>query len=164
MGAGPEERRNAVIERLRALEGRYDGTKTLYDPNADGAPVTSTATLAVEPLAKGRFVGLRYVWSYPAGEEPQEGFLLVGENDDGVFATWIDSWHNGHNAMRLAQDVGADGDAPVLRGTFPAPPGPDWGWTIALQPTENALRISMEVVTPDGAAAPAVDADFARSA
>lgn len=151
-----------MMESLRALAGSYEGTKTLYDPNADGVPVTSTATLAVESLAKGRFVGLRYVWSYPAGEEPQDGFLLVGENDDGVFATWIDSWHNGRNAMRLTGDAAAE--QRVLRGTFPAPPGPDWGWTIALQPTENALRISMEVVTPDGAAAPAVDAEFARSA
>lgn len=152
-----------MVETLIARAGRYTGTKTLYDPGADGATTASPATLEIEPLARGRFAGLRYTWSYAADGSEQEGLLLIGENDDGVFATWIDSWHNGRNAMRLMQDADAEGKAPLLRGTFPAPPGPDWGWTIGVHVTEDALRIAMQVVTPDGDAAPAVEAEFSRS-
>ena len=109
---------------LASRRGRYRGTKTLYDPNAGGVPVASPSTLEVVPYAGGRFHGLRYTWSYPAIEGDQDGLLLVGENDDGAFVTWIDSWHNGRNAMRLTQDLHHDGNTPLLRGTFPAPLDP----------------------------------------
>ena len=152
-----------MIETLIGRTGRYRGAKTLYDPNAGGAAVACPATLEVAPLAGGRFAGLRYTWSYPAGDAAQDGFILLGENDGGVFGTWIDSWHNGRNQMQLQADPEDASEAPLLRGSFAAPPGPDWGWTLAVHAGDRSMRIVMEVVTPEGRAAPAVDALFQRN-
>lgn len=149
-----------MIDWLRHYHGRYRGSKTLFDPSAGGEPVASPATLELAPYARGLFHGLRYTWSYPAGETEQDGLLLIGENDGGAYGLWIDSWHNGRNLMRLDQSGAAEDQQVSLRGDFPVPPGPDWGWTIAVAGSGDALEVTMRVVTPDGEAGPAVEARF----
>ena len=37
-----------------------------------------------------------------------------------------------------------------LFGTFPAPPDPDWGWTIKITPAQNQSIIVMHCVPPEG--------------
>jgi len=151
-----------MIAWLERYHGRYQGNKTLFDPSAGGDAVSSPATLEVAPYARGLFHGLRYTWSYPTGETTQDGLLLVGENDGGAYGLWIDSWHNGRNLMRLEQRERTGGEQVSLRGTFPVPNGPDWGWTLDLNGLGSELEIVMHVVTPEGETGPAVEARFER--
>ena len=112
------------VETLVALAGPWRGTSTLQDPHT-GKPDTSPSTLTVSPVLGGRFVRLDYTWVYRG--QPQEGSLLVGFDPTAgiVTAHWIDSWHMGSAAMACSGM--ADGETITVRGTYAAPPGPDWG-------------------------------------
>ena len=49
--------------------------------------------------------------------------------------------------------------------SYPAPPGPDWGWRIVLDAdAESGIRILMYNITPDGDEALAVEAQYTLSA
>ncbi|MEY9777308.1 hypothetical protein [Arthrobacter sp. MW3 TE3886] len=75
--------------------------------------------------------------------------LAGGASDaDPATAVWADSWHTGKALMQFSGTVGADG---VLRlnGSYPAPPGPDWGWQIHLHPADGpGGRITMHNLVP----------------
>jgi hypothetical protein len=43
-----------------------------------------------------------------------------------------------------------DGRCLSVRGTYAAPPGPDWGWRIEIVPDTHALRITHYSIHPDG--------------
>ena len=47
-----------------------------------------------------------------------------------------------------------------LLGSYAAPPGPDWGWRIVLEPLSETLQIRMDNITPDGEDLPAVEATY----
>ena len=65
--------------------------------------------------------------------------------------------------MQLTGKTKPDGSA-VVDGSYAAPPGPDWGWRITIQPLENEqFKLIMHNVTPDGAAMLAVEAVFSRA-
>ena len=50
----------------------------------------------------------------------------------------------------------------AVRGSYAAPPGPDWGWRIVIRPAgKPALHIVMYNVTPGGQEALAVEATYA---
>lgn len=60
----------------------------------------------------------------------------------------------------------AAGGGVALRGTYAAPPGPDWGWRIDLIPTAATLRIVLHNVFPAGMGgqeAVAVEAEYTRA-
>jgi hypothetical protein len=73
---------------------------------------------------------------------------------------WIDSWHNG-DAVMACEGTGSDGRVDV-RGSYPAPSGPDWGWRIRVEPGSGSLVIRMDNVSPDGEEYPAVEASYRR--
>ena len=151
-----------ALERLAACEGRWRGSNRLHDPHT-GKPEDSPATAELAPLLNGRFVRLDYTWSYQGA--PQEGSLLIGCRASRGKATahWIDSWHMADGVMACEGAVDPDGGIDV-RGSYAAPPGPDWGWRILLRPAGDAtLRLVMYNVTPDGQEALAVETTFARS-
>ena len=54
----------------------------------------------------------------------------------------------------------ASTDALFLPGSYPAPPGPDWGWNTVIVPTENELKIAMYNVPPGGQDELAVEASY----
>jgi hypothetical protein len=115
------------VETLAALAGNWSGTNTLQDPNT-GKPEESPSTVAVTPLLGGRFVRLDYTWGYQG--KPQEGSLLVGfEPKTGeVSGHWLDTWHMGRKVLACIRTAS---DGPIaVRGSYAAPPGPDWGWWI----------------------------------
>jgi hypothetical protein len=147
------------VESLAALAGQWAGTSTLYDPHS-GKPEASPSALTVTPVLGGRFVRLDYIWAYQG--KPQEGSLLVG-HDPATGTTsghWIDTWHMGRAALALT------GAGLTLRGTYPAPPGPDWGWRIDLTPFAGGLRLTMHNVYPadlGGKEEIAVEADYTRA-
>lgn len=152
----------AIPAQLAALAGNWAGTNQLWlDPTQPAAESAATATITT--AAGGRFLALGYTWSEGG---PQEGLLLVGQTgpDGAATASWIDSWHNGDAMMICHGAVQADGRVAV-RGSYPAPSGPDWGWRIVVEPDgPDGLRLLMFNIMPDGQEFPAVRADFQRSA
>lgn len=148
------------IECLTSAQGRWCGPNTLQDPNT-GKPEESPSTLTVTPMIGGRFVRLDYTWVH-AGT-PHEGSMIVGfEPKSGeVSVHWMDSWHMGRKAMNCTGTF-AEGTISV-RGSYAAPPGPDWGWRIDITPGD-VLRIRHTNLYPDGKEELAVEGVYARGA
>lgn len=151
------------VEMLAALAGTWRGTSTLQDPNT-GKPDESPSTLTVMPVLAGRFVRLDYTWVYR--QKPQEGSLLIGFDDpsQAVSAYWIDSWHMGNKAMTCGGTANEPGVS--VRGTYAAPPGPDWGWRIDVVPEHDGLRVVMFNIYPvedGGKEELAVTANYVRA-
>ena len=101
--------------------------------------------LNLTPILLGRFIRADYNWDSLG--KPQEGSMLIGYDKDADETTidWIDTWHNGNNVMLSRGKTDKDGTISTF-GTFPAPPDPDWGWTIKIitesrfNSDHNALR------------------------
>jgi hypothetical protein len=148
-----------AFESLAACAGSWTGTNTLHDPTT-GKPEVTATTLTVTPVLAGRFARVDYTWTYQ--EKPQEGSFLVGFDAKAatVSTHWIDSWHNGPNVLACTGPADESGTLTVL-GSFPAPPGPDWGWRIAIEPRPaTAIRIEMTNISPEGEEYPAVEATY----
>jgi hypothetical protein len=140
--------------------GTWRATYALRDPgNTLSCDSESEAT--VTPVLGGRFVRLDYTWSFKGA--PQEGSLLVGVEQASGVATvaWIDSFHNGDRLMPCTGR--AEAGVVDVRGTYAAPPGPDWGWRTRLSATPGTLSMVMFNITPDGHEELAVDAQYRRA-
>jgi hypothetical protein len=151
-----------VLAGLTACAGRWRGTSRLHDPNTNKLE-DSASTLAVTPVIGGRFFRLDYTWSYRGA--PQEGSLLLGfERDaDKLTGHWIDSWHMGDSVMAC---TGRKPEGPTfsLRGSYAAPPGPDWGWRLEITPDPpGGVRLLMNNISPDGSEELAVEASYTRT-
>lgn len=149
------------LDPLIACAGRWTGSSTLQDPEMGLQPDTSDSTVTITPLLDGRFVRLDYTWSYKG--TPQSGSMLIGFRKASRSPTlhWIDSWHNGENVMSC--EGTANGSAIDVRGTYAAPPGPDWGWRTAISTSpDGELAIVMHNVTPDGQETLAVEGRYRR--
>ena len=150
----------AVSEQLAQLAGEWSGTSRLWLSPEEPAR-ESPSTLSASLVANGKFLALRYRW---AEDGPQEGLIVLGAEarGDRVRASWVDSWHMGHAMMSCEGALDADGSASV-KGSYPAPPGPDWGWRIVIAPIDrDGFRLRMFNITPEGEEQLAVDATYAR--
>ena len=50
-----------------------------------------------------------------------------------------------------------------VRGTYSAPPGPDWGWQITIEPeSEEVFRFLMHNITPEGKKELAVEVMYSQ--
>ena len=151
----------SALDKLAACAGTWSGTNSLSDPSMNVSD-DSPSTIVVAPVLGGRFIRMDYTWSYKG--DPQEGSLLIGCVSDAgeVTAQWIDSWHMGESVMSCHGMAGADGSLSVT-GSYAAPPGPDWGWRIAVEPVDDSdLRLFMYNITPDVEEGLAVHADYRR--
>ena len=148
------------VEALTAVAGHWSGSNTLQDRNT-GKPEESPSTVMVTPVLGGRFVRLDYTWGYQG--KPQEGSLLVGFDPKSgeVSGHWIDTWHMGRKVLACV-GTAADGTITV-RGSYPAPPGPDWGWRIEIAPGEDALRITHTNIDADGTEDLAAEGVYSRA-
>lgn len=149
------------FHKLSACVGNWRGTNTLQDPHTNVA-VTSPTTATVAPTA-GR-VRLDYTWAYQ--DKPQQGFLLFGADDaTGVLTVkWTDTWHTNNRPMVFTGPK-PPGTALSVRGTYAAPPGPDWGWRIDVTSDVEHLHIVMWNIWPQeqgGKEELAVEAVYAR--
>lgn len=152
------------LDPLIACAGSWRGKSILQDPHlgiAEESPSTATLT----SLLGGRFVRMDYTWSYQA--KPQEGSILIGYDRQAaaVTAHWIDSWHMSDKVMACVGAKPAGGTLSV-RGSYPTPPGPDWGWRIDLIPDGATLRLVMYNIWPvdqGGKEDLAVDAAYSRA-
>jgi len=139
--------------------GYWVGRNRLWlSPNE---PVRESETTAfVASIAQGKFITLQYTWTYE--DQPQDGFLVIGQEGRSnlVKAVWIDSWHMGNQSMQCQGSLDPQGSLSVL-GSYAAPPGPDWGWRIIIDPGEdNTLRIVMMNISPEGKEELAVEANY----
>jgi hypothetical protein len=124
-------------------------------------PEASDITATLSPAAGGRFLVLAYRWRREGA--PQDGLLVVGTDDAGATAVFIDSFHQRDAFMPCRGPVSER--AVSVEGRYPAPPGPDWGWRITLDwPSAGELRLRMYNLEPDGGEQLAVDAPMTRAA
>ena len=150
------------IGRLLRLAGRWEGISRLWEPTTEGAR-ESRSTANVTSILEGSFVRIDYTWTFDG--EPQEGSLLFGheEKGDRLTVVWVDTWHMGDRVM-VCRGTGTDGDALSVRGSYAAPPGPDWGWRTVIEPAgRDSFRMSMYNISPEGHEVLAVDAMYSRA-
>jgi hypothetical protein len=145
------------------LLGDWTGSNLLRLSWLTPSDYHSSSQLSVAPVAKGKFLSLTYTWSHE--EVAQEGLILLGYDDKQEIATaaWVDSWHMSSKIMSCQGTIDAQG-AIDLRGSYEAPPGPDWGWRIVITPKAGKeLQMVMYNITPEGAEDLAVKADYKRA-
>lgn len=150
----------AIPSILADLTGRWQGTNQLWLGPKE--PVRkSIATAVCQPVAQGKFFELHYTWADDG--QPQDGVLLLSQNKEQLNAAWVDSWHMQDIMMPCS---GSAAEAAVsVQGSYAAPPGPDWGWRITVQPdSAEQFRLIMHNITPDGEEMMAVEAVFSREA
>jgi hypothetical protein len=150
------------LDALSACVGTWRGTSTLQDPHT-GVAAESPSAAWVTATPDG--VRLDYAWSYQ--DKPQQGSILFGADDAGgaVTARWTDTWHTGNQPMAFS-GPNLGGSTLSVRGTYAAPPGPDWGWRIDVTPGGDRLRIVMHNVWPEeqgGKEELAVEAVYGRA-
>ena len=151
----------SALDELAACSGRWRGTNRLRDPRMNVSD-DSPSTAALTPLLDGTFVRMDYTWAYKGAA--QEGSLLIGYESGPAVVTahWVDTWHMGEAVMSCHGTSETDGSITV-RGTHAAPPGPDWGWRIALRPRDGTtLHLLMYNISPDGNEELAVEAEYTR--
>lgn len=132
-----------IADHLAPVLGSWQGTNRLrLMPTDDYQSSSATATVGVTAQ---RFVSIAYTWF--DGDAPQDGLLLIGGDAtaDGATAVWVDSWHTGPTWMTFSGGLDDSGDL-LLRGSYPAPPGPDWGWNIHVRARDGV--VTMDNVMP----------------
>lgn len=163
-----------IVECMAPFTGSWQGHNRMrIMPTDEYQESDSSATVTVTAR---EFVTIEYTWAHE--DKPQSGLLLLGSgpergSDDGTgdgmgsddgetgaasasgvasgtgaAAVWVDSFHSGPEWLNLAGDIGDDG---VIRltGWYAAPPGPDWGWQIHIDPGDgNGGRITMNNLVP----------------
>ena len=66
--------------------------------------------------------------------------------------------------VMICEGPAVDAGPLEVRGSYPAPPGPDWGWrTVVETAEEDLLRMVMYNVSPEGEEYLAVDAAYRRA-
>ena len=143
------------------LLGNWSGTKQLWLA-PDAKAVQSASTAQVSPMAQGQFIALAYTWE--SEDEPQDGLILFQPetSDAPTRAVWLDSWHVRNDVMVC--EATPEGGVMSLNGSYPAPPGPDWGWRIEIEMGQaSSLVFRMFNITPEGQEALAVLAQYERS-
>lgn len=146
------------LKLLQTLIGNWTGTSRLW-LNPSEPPCECRSTASVSAAARGKFMRVDYTWDYRG--DPQQGSLLFGHERERnvVTAVWIDSWHMG--AKYMACEGKATDGAISVRGSYAAPPGPDWGWRTVIEPRgADSFRLLMYNITPHGQEALAVDAVY----
>jgi hypothetical protein len=147
---------------MQEINGSWQGRNYLWmEP---GTPVfESDSTAQVRTVAQGQFTEISYTWAYEG--EPQEGRLFIGRpsKDGDVVGVLFDTWHLNGTFMVFKGTAGPEGAVSLL-GSYAAPPGPDWGWEIVVEPPENdAFFFRMYNITPEGEKALAVEVKYLRT-
>jgi Protein of unknown function (DUF1579) len=151
----------SIPARLTRADGDWAGPSLLsFGP--DHPTMTCESTAQVTREVTGTALMMRYDWSFEG--KPHQGVLLL--SDDAASArceiSWMDSFHYANRMMLLTGAAAGEGEVNV-RGSYPAPTGPDWGWRMTLEmPDAETLLLRMFNITPDGQEAWAVEATYRR--
>lgn len=146
---------------LAELAGEWSGPSQLWI-HPDDPMHESHSTAQIGQLARGQFVTIDYTWAFEG--EPQEGLIVFGLGPDAhsASAVWFDSWHMANQVMVMRPEYLADKVA--LHGSYAAPSGPDWGWRIELESSDQtSWTLRMFNILPDGRAFPAVLTVYERA-
>jgi Protein of unknown function (DUF1579) len=150
-----------TLDKLKAQAGSWQGTSQLTTSPSVAAE-DSASRLILTEILNGTFIRMDYTWAYQGN--PQEGSLLIGyqAKPNIITAHWIDTWHMREKVMICQGSTDAEGITSV-RGSYAAPPGPDWGWRIVMKLDDNqTLHIIMYNISPDEQEYLAVEAKYAR--
>ena len=151
----------SIPARLTRAEGEWTGPSLLCF--APGQPtITCESTAHVTREVNGTALMMRYDWSFEG--KPHQGVLLLSDDagSSRCEISWMDSFHYANRMMLLTGALAGDGEINV-RGAYPAPTGPDWGWRMTLEmPDAVTLLLRMFNITPDGQEAWAVEATYRR--
>ena len=143
--------------------GEWTGTNMLRLSWLNPSEFHSAGQLSVAALGRDKFLTFRYTWSHE--NTAHEGFLLLAYDAKQAVAaaSWVDSWHQSAGILNCLGTIDATGIIDV-RGSYPAPPDPDWGWRIVITANEaDTLQITMYNVTPAGEEDLAVQATYTRN-
>lgn len=147
-----------LSELLTPFAGAWTGSNRLWMmPGEDPEESAATANLCFS--GQGKFAELRYTWSTEG--DPEDGLIMLRELRGGVQLFWGDSWHTPDGFYLWNGEIKED--VITVRGSYPAPTGPDWGWRIELD-LHHADRLQMRMynITPDGQEMLAVQAVYSR--
>ncbi|HNT53325.1 MAG TPA: DUF1579 family protein [Anaerolineaceae bacterium] len=150
-----------ALAALSDLQGLWRGITHLWLSPAEPVRLSET-TAAVTAIAQDQFTEIQYTWA--EGGKPQEGRLILGQapDSDAVKAVWFDTWHM-QNEFMICAGRSNPPNGVCVKGAYPAPYGPDWGWQIAIVPEgSTAFRLIMHNLPPDGQALLAVEAAYTR--
>lgn len=148
----------SIPDRIAELTGNWTGSSKLWlSPDAPARESASTAV--VKLAAKGCCLAVEYTWAFEGKE--QEGLLVLGPGGKpgSLSGVWIDSWHMSDMFMTLTGGI-EDGSRISVLGSYAAPPGPDWGWRVAIEPGTDTFKLLMFNVSPEGVEALAVEAVY----
>ena len=143
------------------LTGHWVGENRLWLSPDQPARVSDT-TATITPAARDQGLLVHYTWEDEGA--PQAGVILVQYTRKGVVtAAWTDAWHMSGTVMFCRGAIDGKGQI-VVDGSYAAPPGPDWGWRIGLEPAgDDGFILRMFNMTPDGEIHPAVEARYTRT-
>ena len=151
----------SALNLLKPLTGKWQGTNQLWFMPDDPVRV-SESEASIAEVAQGQSLIIRYTWAFEG--QPQDGMLLIvpGAQPEAVKVVLVDSWHVANSHMLF--EGGATGNGISVTGSYAAPPGPDWGWRIIIEPhAENTWRMRMYNITPEGEETLAVEATYTRA-
>lgn len=149
----------AVPKPIRTAAGSYTGASTLHLWTSEGIQKDEgPSKLHIEFDRNTKYATVTYTWTYKGKE--QEGTILIASDDEGKDVTmgWTDNWHMSAGVLHLKGAV--KDDEISCKGKYAAPPGPDWGWRITLESSEDSLTLKMYNATPKGEEAIAVEAIY----
>jgi Protein of unknown function (DUF1579) len=152
-----------LIELQDYLIGDWTGNNLLRTSWLTPPDHSSSSDLSITRVAKGRFLAFSYTWSHE--DVPQEGLIVLGNDKEQNVATaaWVDSWHMSNKIWWCQGKIDEEGVID-LRGSYEAPPGPDWGWRIVITPASGKeLSIVMYNCSPEGVEELAVRAEYKRT-
>ncbi len=144
------------------LSGEWKGVKRLYLNGESGPEISSPSRMTIAKVSRDTMLMLAYTWKYEG--LPHDGVLLLCHDEKANVATaaWGDSWHMNARLMQCTGTI-ESGSKFCVRGSYAAPPEPDWGWAIEINIGEvNRLEIVMHNISPEGERFLAVRAEFSR--
>jgi hypothetical protein len=146
---------------LTALTGNWRGTNRLWlSPEEPVRESESTAEITL--AAQGKFAVIQYTWADEG--QSQDGMLVLGQETQHklVKAIWIDSWHMNDKFMLCEGAIEPNGTIWV-KGSYAAPPDPDWGWQISIElQADDLFRFMMHNISPDNKKMLAVEVTYTR--
>jgi hypothetical protein len=146
---------------LSEAHGKWRGEMQLFRPWISAEPASSASEMVIGPAAEGRFLSLGYDWSLEGVR--QSGLMLLKHDVKAhtLKAVWIDSYHMSGDFM-VSTGSADDPRTISVRGSYAAPPDPDWGWRTVIAAVHDGVELSMFNITPDGEESIAVHALYRR--
>ena len=144
---------------IEALIGNWMGPSTLF---LDEDRYESDSTADVRFVGQRKFIAFAYTWQW--GDKPQDGLILIPTKlgPEPAVAPWLDSWHLQTEIMVCEATQDPEGIISLL-GSYPAPPGPDWGWRIEVtSPVGGMFDLRMYNLTPPGQEVLAVHTQYRK--